>query len=189
MPGAGAVPEYRSADRTPSSSPAILFAASAAMWFNLGGTRAAARPLCGGSALAWSALIVINMRWPVIDVTFAKGQKLANEIFVKWNSFSRIAVAPEQRRRHELIVIDADASTGIANFDFDHLTEREKQDLLLPGPGVSLSGPPRRQDADHRTRRRLGRRARHRIRQQGHHRRRDQPDHRDHHHAEAVPAT
>ncbi|MGH9631427.1 MAG: hypothetical protein ACRD7E_24245, partial [Bryobacteraceae bacterium] len=34
-----------------------------------------------------------------------------------------------------LMFIDADASTGIANFDFDNLSEREKKDLFYQGPG------------------------------------------------------
>ena len=34
-----------------------------------------------------------------------------------------------------LIFIDADASTGIANFDFAHLTESQKKDLATQGPG------------------------------------------------------
>lgn len=111
----------------------ILFAASAAVWFNLGRStrgRAAAVAL----ALLLVALVVTNMRWPVIDVTFAKGQKLANEIFVKWNSFSRIALAPERPGGMMQIVIDADASTGLAKFDFANLSEGEKRDLLFQGP-------------------------------------------------------
>ena len=38
-------------------------------------------------------------------------------------------------RRDDAIVIDADASTGIAKFDFDNLTEKQKNDLLFQGPG------------------------------------------------------
>ncbi|HYO82006.1 MAG TPA: hypothetical protein VES20_11425, partial [Bryobacteraceae bacterium] len=113
---------------------AILFAASAAIWFNLGGSsigRAAGVVV----ALALVSLATVNMRWPMLDVTFAKGQKLANEVWVKWNSFSRIALAPEKSSDMVLIVIDADASTGIAKFDFDKLTERDRRDLTLQGPG------------------------------------------------------
>jgi hypothetical protein len=113
---------------------AILYAASAAIWFNLGEHH---RGRAAGVALALVlvALVVINMRWPVIDVTFAKGQKLAREIFVKWNSFSRIALASQSDSDMMMIVIDADASTGIAKFDFDHLSEGQKKDLYYQGPG------------------------------------------------------
>jgi hypothetical protein len=72
---------------------AILFAASAAIWFNLGGATQG-RALAVALALVLVGLTVVNMRRPIIDVTFAKGQRLANEIFVKWNSFSRIGLAP-----------------------------------------------------------------------------------------------
>ena len=34
------------------------------------------------------------------------------------------------------IVIDADAATGVANFDFDHLSEKDRKDLLRQGPGL-----------------------------------------------------
>ncbi len=67
---------------------------------------------------------------------YAKGQKLEKETFVKWNSFSRIALAPERGSGVPMIFIDADASTGIANFDFANLSERERRDLLHQGPGL-----------------------------------------------------
>ena len=113
---------------------AILFAASSAIWFNLGGATRS-RAVAVALALVLVGLTVVNMRRPIIDVTFAKGQKLANEIFVKWNSFSRIALAPERDSGMMLIVIDADASTGVAKFDFNNLNEREKKDLAYQGPG------------------------------------------------------
>ena len=113
---------------------AILFAASAAIWFNLGGATQG-RALAVALALVLVGLTVVNMRRPIIDVTFAKGQQLANEIFVKWNSFSRIALARERDSGMMLIVIDADASTGVAKFDFKNLSERDKKDLAYQGPG------------------------------------------------------
>ena len=112
----------------------IFFAASAAIWFNLGGATRL-RAVAVALALVLVGLTVVNVRRPFIDVTFAKGQKLANEIFVKWNSFSRIALAPERPSGMMLIVIDADASTGIAKFDFNNLSEGEKKDLAYQGPG------------------------------------------------------
>jgi len=112
----------------------ILFAASSAIWFNLGGS---SRGRAAGVALSLALvlLVVINMRWPIIDITFAKGQKISNEIFTKWNSFSRIALAKENGSDMMLIVIDADASTGIAKFDFNNLTPDQKKELFLEGPG------------------------------------------------------
>ncbi len=126
-----------------------IFAASSAMWFNLGG-HSRGRATGVALALVLVALTVINMRWPLIDISFAKGQKITNELFVKWNSFSRIAVRQVQDNGKE-IVIDADASTGIADFDFDHLTGQQTKtsrcrDLVslirsAPGREPSSSGP------------------------------------------------
>jgi hypothetical protein len=113
---------------------AIVFASSAAVWFNLGGST---RGRAAGVALALLlvAMVAVNMKWPIIDVVFAKGHHLANEIFVKWNSFSRIAIAREKSSDMALIVIDADASTGIANFDFNNLSDEDRRALASQGPG------------------------------------------------------
>ena len=69
-----------------------------------------------------------------IDVHYAKGQALDNEIFVKWNTFSRIAVAKEKTSGQTQIVIDADASTGIMDFNVDALTPGQMRDLTEQGP-------------------------------------------------------
>ena len=57
--------------------------------------------------------------------------KLESESFVKWNSFSRVAVT-----RRGYIIIDADATTWIAGYDFDNLAPRNRHDLLTAGPGL-----------------------------------------------------
>src|SRR5271165_2787007 len=108
---------------------AVLFAVSSAVWFNCAVSkrgRAAAVVL----ALALVALIAYNGRWRVIDIHYAKNQKIPQEIFSKWNVISRIGITKDL-----LIVIDADASTGISQFDFDHLLDRERHELLSEGPG------------------------------------------------------
>ncbi len=116
-------------------SVAVLFAAAAAIWFNMAGY---ARGRLAGVALglAFALLISVNLRYHFIDVRYAKGQKLENEEFVRWNSFSRIALGHERESHVPMIFIDADASTGIANFDFDHLTPDNLRDLLHQGPGL-----------------------------------------------------
>jgi predicted membrane-bound spermidine synthase len=116
-----------------------LFATSAAIWFNLAG-KLHGRAIAVVLSLALVALLSYNLQRsskgrPLIDVTYAKGQALEGERFVKWNSFSRIAVAPEKNSGMMMIIIDADASTGIANFDFSTLSERDRRDLLYQGPG------------------------------------------------------
>ncbi len=113
---------------------AVLFAVSSAIWLNLAGSvrgRAASVAL----ALALVGLVVVNGKYRIIDVKFAKGHALTGEQFVKWNTFSRIALAPEKDSGMMTIFIDADASTGIANFDYAHLSESERKDLFFQGPG------------------------------------------------------
>ncbi len=114
---------------------AILFAATAALWYNIAG-ESSGRVASVALALALVALIVVNWKQGILDVKYAKGQKLEGEIFVKWNPFSRIALAPERNSKTSTIFIDADASTPIDNFDFDHLSESDRHDLLFQGPGL-----------------------------------------------------
>jgi len=112
---------------------AVLFAAAAAIWFNLAHSRAG-RVLSVTLGLLLTLLVVVNMKRGWIDIRYAKGQKLRTEQYVKWNEFSRIALAPEGGM--EQIFIDADASTGIANFDFEHLTAENRRDLLHQGASL-----------------------------------------------------
>src|SRR5262249_50513185 len=112
-----------------------VFSSSAAIWHTMAGSFTG-RVLSVVLGLGLLGLIVFNWTHGALDVHFAKDQKLSNEFFVKWNSFSRIAVAPEKDSRAPTVFIDADASTGIANFDFEHLNDRERRDLLYQGPGL-----------------------------------------------------
>jgi hypothetical protein len=114
---------------------AALFSVSAAIWFHLG-RASAGRIIAVLLGLALVALIPYNWKYGVLDVKFAKGQRLTHEEFVKWNEFSRIALKPEpDSPGQKSIVIDADAATGIANFDFDHLSPKDRFDLAYHGPG------------------------------------------------------
>ena len=114
---------------------AVLFAVSGAVWFNMARS-ARGRIIAVSLALLLVALITYNAKKHLIDVHFAKGKELTGEEFVRWNSFSRIAMRPEQPGSSmKSIVIDADAATGIANFDFEHLTEQQRVDLRFHGPG------------------------------------------------------
>ena len=114
---------------------AVLFAVSGAVWFNMAKS-ARGRIVAVSLALLLVALITYNGKRHVIDVHFAKGRELTGEEFVRWNSFSRIALRPEQPGSSmKSIVIDADAATGVANFDFEHLTEEQRVDLRFHGPG------------------------------------------------------
>lgn len=112
----------------------VLFSAAGAIWFGLAGFRPG-RIVAVFVGLAFTMLIIANIGHPFIEVHYAKGLKLRDEQYTKWNSISRIGLAPD-KDAGEMIFIDADASTAIANFDFDHLTERQFADLEHQGPGV-----------------------------------------------------
>jgi len=111
----------------------VLFAVSSAIWYNLAGMlrgRAGAVTL----ALAFVALMAFNGTTHLIDIRYAKGHRLGQESFVRWNPISRIALLNPKTSDPE-IVIDADASTGIPTFDLQHLTDQERGNLLHEGPG------------------------------------------------------
>jgi SAM-dependent methyltransferase len=113
-----------------------LFAVSSAIWFNLAGS-SPGRVAGVGVSLALVGLVMFNVKQGFIDIRHAKGQAIRKELYVKWNSFSRIAMAPDKDWPQMMsIVIDADAATGVANFDFDHLGENDRNSLLADGPGL-----------------------------------------------------
>jgi hypothetical protein len=113
---------------------AVLFAVSAAIWFHVAYSRAGRR-MAVTLGLALVVLITYNSKKLVIDLHYAKGRQLQNEQFVQWNSISRIALIKEPKSDTRTIVIDGDASTGVANFDFSHLTPKQRDDLTYHGPG------------------------------------------------------
>lgn len=120
---------------------AIVFAISAAIWFNLAG-QGTLRATAVVVSLALLSLIFVNAKRHWIDIKFAKGSPLPKEVFSQWNSFSRIGVAPERPGGPNLIIIDADASTGIAKFDFEHMDEQTRNNLIYDGPGFPYAVRP-----------------------------------------------
>ncbi|HWE50232.1 MAG TPA: hypothetical protein VG273_10605 [Bryobacteraceae bacterium] len=114
---------------------AVMFAAAAAIWFGLAGVKEG-RIASVFTALILTMLIIVNTKYHVMEVRYAKGQKLHKETYTKWNSISRIGLAKDSEGGGNTIYIDADASTGIANFDFDRLTATDLQYLLHEGPSL-----------------------------------------------------
>jgi hypothetical protein len=115
---------------------AVVYCVASAIWFNLAGStfRRAAAVV---AALCLVAFMVLNGAVHILDVKWAKGRELPKEFFVRWNSFSRIGVAPEKGNPGvNLIYIDADASTGTPPFDWDHLDDATRHNLLYDGPGI-----------------------------------------------------
>lgn len=111
----------------------VLFASTAAIWFTLAGMRAG-RIASVFAGLLLTMLVIGNTKYRFLEVRYAKGEKLLTEQFTKWNSISRIGMA--RKDGGEMIFIDADASTGIANFDFSHLSPRDLAELLHEGPSI-----------------------------------------------------
>jgi hypothetical protein len=111
----------------------VLFAAAAAIWFTLAGVRSG-RIASVFIGLLFTMLVIGNTKYHFVEVTYAKGEKLHEEQFTKWNSISRIGMARQDGG--EMIFIDADASTGIANFDFNHLSPTDLGYLLHQGPSL-----------------------------------------------------
>jgi len=120
---------------------AIAFAAAAAIWHNMAGS-VKGRIGCVALALILVAFLTVNQRHHIVDISYAKGRALLHEYFQKWNSFSRIGVAYSPSDGIDMIYIDADASTGIANFDFDRLTPSQRHDLLDQGPALPYAVRP-----------------------------------------------
>lgn len=111
---------------------ATMFAVTGAIWFHIAGS-IRGRIVCVGLGLILVVFIAVNSKLPMLDVKFAKGARIEGEEFVAWNSFSRIAL--KQDGGMKSIVIDADAATGVADFDFAHLTPRQQFELKYAGPG------------------------------------------------------
>ena len=114
---------------------AALYAFSAHLWGRLSGS-GLARRATALLALALLGGLGANWRAGWLDVRHAKGHdlRLKQERFVKWNSFSRVALAGEPGSG--MIYIDADASTGIPAFDFDRLSEADRREALKLGPSL-----------------------------------------------------
>ncbi len=119
---------------------AVTFAIAAAIWHDLAGSvggRAGSVVL----ALALIAFLIGNQKHPVLTVRHAKGKPIASEIFTSWNDLSRIALIRQPDGGH-WIVIDADASTAIAKFDFAHRTPEKRHDLAVYGTSLPYAVRP-----------------------------------------------
>jgi hypothetical protein len=112
---------------------AVLFASAAAIWFTLAGMRMG-RIASVFAGLLLTMFVIGNTKYHFVEVRYAKGEKLHQEQFTKWNSISRIGMA--KRDGGEMIYIDADASTGVADFNFNHISQGDLGHLLHEGPGI-----------------------------------------------------
>lgn len=112
---------------------AVLSASASAVWFGLART-VRGRAFGVALALALVVLVTYNKQSHILDLRTAKGAELVGERFVQWNSFSRIAVKDDPGGG-QIVAIDADATTGISQFDIDHLSATDHEHLSAEGPG------------------------------------------------------
>ena len=121
---------------------AAVYAIAAALWYNQSG-RDGLRIVAVLAALLMVILMVVNGKTRWFDVHWAKGERIPEERFSAWNSFSRVGVIQNRNpdgSSYWLIRIDADAATGIATFDWEHgITDAERASLLGQGPGFPYS--------------------------------------------------
>ena len=115
----------------------VLFAISAAIWFNQAGAFRRRAMAVLVSLLLVGLMVTNGKRGRILDIHVAKGMTLPEEAFVAWNGISRIGVS--RTGGSWSIVIDADAATGIPSFDWDHLTPQDRTDLLRLGMGLPYS--------------------------------------------------
>jgi len=129
---------------------AIFFAVAAAVWHSMADS-VVGRAGSVALALVLVAFLTYNYRHPFLEPRHAKGQTLANEVWTKWNSFSRIALVHQPDQGRYSIKIDADAQTDIFNYDLSSLTPSEYRDVHLdafclayavrPGAKALIIGP------------------------------------------------
>ncbi len=122
-------------------SAAIFFAVAGAIWFSLAGS-VKGRVFSVGLALILVAIVTYNQNHHILEPTYAKDHVLKDEFFVKWNSFSRIAVVHLPDEHRDSIVIDGDAATAIFNYDLTRLTPDQRRDVLEQGPALPYAVRP-----------------------------------------------
>jgi hypothetical protein len=91
---------------------AALWGLSAVFWSAAGSRAGFKRWLVVPLALA--AVIAVNARTGLLDVRYAKGQPIRDEVFSRWNSFSRVGIYRTDNGEY-WIQIDADAATQVAD--------------------------------------------------------------------------
>jgi len=124
---------------------AAVYAIAAALWYNQA-RQDSLRIVAVLAALLMVTLLVVNGKVHWFDVRWAKGERIPEERFSAWNSFSRVGVIEQHNpdgSPYWLIRIDADAATGIATYDWARgLAEPDRANLLRQGQGLPYAMRP-----------------------------------------------
>ena len=125
-------------------SVAVIFAAAAAVWYSMADS-VRGRAACVALALVVVSLLTANQYYHFIDIKYAKG-RVIDDVFTRWNTFSRVGVSDVPGEGHYAIRIDCNAPSAIfpdrsfqpagGPFDFDHLSPEVRHVLLEQGPSL-----------------------------------------------------
>lgn len=113
---------------------AVLSNVSAALWFTLAGSRRG-RAVAVIAALCLVAVVAFNARRRSIDVRYARGEPLRGERFVKWNSYSRVAVDGFEPGRLALR-LDAEHAGYLAGDELDEPSPAGRLAVVRRGLGL-----------------------------------------------------
>ncbi len=115
---------------------ALLWAVTAVVW---AASSRSLKVFAGSFVLcaAIVALIGVNRDGAIFDVRFMRGKPVGDELFVRWNSFSRVSVQRDDNNPDRLwILIDGGAGTWLSDSDLDGMARRRS--LARTGPDVAF---------------------------------------------------
>ncbi len=129
---------------------AIMLAVSAAIWYNLAGSAARASCRRGVGAFVCRAG-GLQRQEPSDRYPLRQGPSLAERTVLRLEQLLAHRRCSDPKSSDHKIIIDADASTGIASFDLDHLTGPERRTssrrgrgsptMMRPGAKTLIIGP------------------------------------------------
>lgn len=115
----------------------VLWAIAARVWARGSHSRRLVRA-SSGAAVSLVALIVANWNGGLIDVRYTRGMPLKNEVFAKWNTFSRVSVYQDERGER-WIELDGGAGTWLSNTDLEgEAGQKLRETLGQTGPEVAF---------------------------------------------------
>ena len=125
-------------------SASVIFAAAAAVWYSMADS-VRGRAACFTLALVIVSLLTANQYYHVVDIKHAKGKNI-DDVYTRWNTFSRVGVKDRKAAGRYEIEIDAGAPSAIFpdrgfqegsdTFDFEHLAPEVRHALLQQGPAL-----------------------------------------------------
>ncbi len=113
---------------------AIVSTTGAAIWFSLAGA-SMQRILAVVATFGLVTLAVANAKRHWIDVNQPEGNPRCQELFAKWNSYSRVAVIEDEAKRTYWLQIDS-GMYPLASWDPHQLTPEQRSALMDHGAAI-----------------------------------------------------